>query len=148
MRAVHRLQILHRIPVVLDKDDCIRPRQRQPKSTNMCGEKQAVDARVRVERLHDRMPLVRVRRAVEAHVRHRGHVLLEEVALDDVEHLLHLAEDQHTVLRERARPSLLGIHQLGLGRVAGRARRKADTAIQEELSREKNQPWDESREIP
>ena len=99
----------------------------------MCREQEAIDTWVRVERLYDRMSLVGIGGAVEAHVRNRGHVLLEEVGLDDVEHLLHLAKDEHTVLGERPRPRLLRIHQFGLGGVARRTGCEPDAAVEKEL---------------
>ena len=134
MCTVHRLEILHRVPVVLHEDDRVRAGEREAEPADMRREQEAVDARVRVERLHDRVSLVRVRRAVETHVRHRRHVLLEQVRLDDVQHLLHLAEDQHPVLRERARARLLRVDELRFARVARGTRRKADAAVEQQLT--------------
>lgn len=134
MRTIHGLEVLHRVPVVFDEDDRVRPGERETQPTDMCRQQEAVDTRVRVERLHDRVALLGVRPAIEPHVRHRGHVLLEEVRLDDVEHLLHLAEDEHAVLRERAVARLVGVDELRLRRVAGRASRDTDTAVDEKLA--------------
>lgn len=100
MGSVHSLQILHGIPVVFDENDRVRSRQRQAQSTNMGRQKQTINAWVRVEGLHDSMSLLRVGTSVQAHVRDRRHVVFEEVGLDDVDHLLHLTEDEHAMLRE------------------------------------------------
>lgn len=134
MRTVHGLQVLHRVPVVLDEDDRVRPGERETQPTDVCCQQEAVDTWVRVERLNDRVALLGVRPAVEPHVRHRRHMLLEEVRLDNVEHLLHLAEDEHAMLREGAVARLVGVHELGLRRVTGRASRDTDTAVDKELA--------------
>ena len=63
-------------------------------------------------------------------------MLLEQVGLDDVKHLLHLAEDENAMLRERARGRLLGIDEFGLRRIARCTRRKADAAVDEKLAAE------------
>ena len=83
---------------MLHEDDSIRSRQGQSQATDMGSEKQAVDTWVGVERLDDRVSLVRIRAPIQAHVRDRRHVLLEQVGLDYIDHLLHLAEDENAVL--------------------------------------------------
>ena len=100
----------------------------------MRREQEAIDTGIRVEGLDYRMTLVGVSGAVETHVRDRGHVLLEQVRLDDIEHLLHLAEDEHTVLRERPCRSLLGIHELRLRRIASGPGCESYTAVDKELA--------------
>ena len=44
------------------------------------------------------MTFVGVSGAVETHVRDRGHVLLEQVRLDNIEHLFELTEYQDAML--------------------------------------------------
>ena len=99
VRAVHGLQVLARVPVVLHEDDRVGAREREAEAADLRREQQHVDARVGIECLHDAVALLRRHAAVEAHVRHVGHVAAEEVVLDDVEHLLDLAEDQDAMLR-------------------------------------------------
>ena len=65
----------------------------ESESTDVRREEEAVDRRVRVERLDDGVALRDVCRAVHAHVRDGRHRGAEEVVLDDVEHLLELAEE-------------------------------------------------------
>ena len=135
MRPIHSLQIFHGIPIMLDENDSVGTRQCQPQSSNVRREEQTIDTRIRVERLHDCVPLARVRTTVETHVRHGRHVRSEEVRLDDVQHLLHLAEDQHAVLREGAPARRrLGVREFALQGVSRRAWRTADTAVNEQLS--------------
>ena len=100
----------------------------------MRREQEAIDTGIRVEGLDYRMTLVGVSGAVETHVRDRGHVLLEQVRLDNIEHLLHLAEDEHAMLREGARGRFLGINELGLRRIARCTRREANAAVDEKLT--------------
>ena len=57
-----------------------------------------VNIRVRVECLHDCVALQRVCR-IQPHGLYHWHVLLEEVGLNDVNHSVRLAEDEHAVLR-------------------------------------------------
>lgn len=98
MGPIHRLEVLHRVPVMLNEYDGIRSRQGQSQATDVGCEKQAVDTGVGVERLDNGMALLRIRTSIQAHVRDRRHVLLEQVGLDDVDHLLHLTEDEDAVL--------------------------------------------------
>ena len=37
--AIHRLQVFHRVPVVLDKDDRVCTSQGQAKTADVCGQK-------------------------------------------------------------------------------------------------------------
>ena len=53
VRSVHRLHILHRIPVVLNEYYRISSRKCQAKTTDVCREQQTVNARIRIECLHD-----------------------------------------------------------------------------------------------
>ena len=68
------------------------------------------------------MALVRIRASVEPHVGHGRHVLLEEIRLDDVQHLLHLTEDEHAVLRECAGRGRVRVGQVVLPAVAAMKR--------------------------
>ena len=74
--------------------------QRESQSTNVSREQETVDAGVGIERLNDSMTLVRVSASIQSHVCHGREVLLEEICLDDVQHLLHLTKDQHAMLGE------------------------------------------------
>lgn len=134
MRSVHRLDILHRIPVVLHKYHGIRSRKRQSKATNVCREQQTVDAGIRIERLHDGMSFVGLGSTVQAHVRNGRHMLFEEVTFNDIQHLLHLTEDKTTVLGERPASRLLHIDKFTLPCLRCNAGTQPDTAIMEELS--------------
>ena len=93
MSTVHGLQILHWIPVVFHEDNRIGARERQPKSSNVRREEKTVDTRVRVERLHNGMALVRIRAPIQTHVSNGRHVLLKKHILNDIQHLLHLTEN-------------------------------------------------------
>lgn len=99
MGTVHRLQVLHRVPVVFDEDDGVGTGQVETKTTDLGGEEEDVDTGVGVEGLDNTVPLGRVGGAVHPHVRERGHVRLEQIRLDDVKHRLELAEDEDPVLR-------------------------------------------------
>eukprot|EP00961_Rhodomonas_salina_P244099 3298208-Rhodomonas_salina.2 len=129
MCTVHGLEVAHRVPVVLDEDDGVGARQVEPQPPDVRGQEQHVDGRVAVELLlHLEAPRVR-RPAVHAQVRHRRHARAEQILFDDVQHHLHLAEDQHSVLRPgpppvRPEPVRPG-HGLAL---------HADPAVPEQLS--------------
>ena len=54
--AIHGLQILHRIPIVLDEDDRIGSRQVQSETTNLSCQQQHVDRWILIEPFHHQMP--------------------------------------------------------------------------------------------
>lgn len=95
----------------------------------MRGQQQAINTRIGIERLDDRVSLHRVRRTVEAHVRHTRHMLLEEVVLDDIDHLSYLAENEHAVLRDDAGGGLFGFDEFALAAVERRGSACANAAI-------------------
>lgn len=84
MSAVHGLKILHWVPIMLHKDDCVGARKCQAKSSNMSGKEKTVDARVGVERLNNGMALVRIRTPIQTHVSDQRHVLLEKDVLNNI----------------------------------------------------------------
>ena len=92
MGAIHGLEILHRIPVMLNKDNRVSARKCQPKPPNVGREEKTVDARIGVERLDNGVALVRIRAPIQTHVSNGRHVFLEKHILDNVEHLFHLTE--------------------------------------------------------
>ena len=100
MGSIHRLKILHRVPVVLDEDDRVRSREIESESSDLRREKKDVDTGVRVEGLDDSVSFGRIRRTIHPHVGDRRHVGSEEVVLDDVEHRLELTEDEDSMLRD------------------------------------------------
>ena len=100
MSSIHSLQILHRVPIVLDEDDRIRSCEVESESSDLRREKENVDAGIRVEGLDDSVSFGRIRRTVHPHVGDRRHVGSEEVVLDDVKHRLELAEDEDSMLRD------------------------------------------------
>jgi hypothetical protein len=134
MCAVHRLKILHGIPIVFDEDDCVGAGERQAKASNVSGEKQTIDTWVRVERLDHSMTLAGVSTTIKPHVRDGGHMFVEEVRLDDIEHLLHLAEDQDAVLRKRAPLLGLSVNEFTFARIDASIRSPPDAAIGQNLS--------------
>jgi len=58
----------------------------------------------------------------------------EQVAFDDVQHLLHLTEDETTVLRKRPASRFLRIDEFALPHLCRGARTQPDTAVVKELS--------------
>lgn len=64
----------------------------------MSSQKEAINTRISVERLDNCMSFVGIDTSIQPHVGDRGHSLFEEVVLDDVEHELHLTEDEASVL--------------------------------------------------
>ena len=64
VRAVHRLPVLGRVPVVLDKYDRVGAGQREPKPANRGGQQQQVDGWVIVERVRHRLAFGRRHAAV------------------------------------------------------------------------------------
>jgi hypothetical protein len=122
MSPVHGLQILHGIPVVVDKDDGIGTCQIETETSDRSGQQEDIDARIGIVGLHNGMSLFRVDRTVHAHVCHGRHVLRKEGGLDQVEHWPHLTKDQDSVT------SVLFLAE-------------ADTAIVEQLS-VSAKPWE------
>jgi len=61
-------------------------------------------------------------------------MLFEQVAFDDVQHLLHLAEDETTVLGKRPASRFLRIDQFALPHLCRDARAQPDTTVVKELS--------------
>jgi hypothetical protein len=139
MRPIHRLQILHGVPVVLHKDDRIRPRQIQPEPSDLGRQQQHVDARIGIERLDDAVSFGGVGRPIETHVREGGEMAGEEVGLDDVEHGLELAEDEDSMLGRGGEGEGVGFG--GSGRAG--ARRGgfgvADAAVEEDLPKRRRE---------
>jgi len=62
----------------------------------------------------------------------------EQVAFNDVQHLLHLAEDKATVLRKRPASRFIRIEEFTLPRLCRDARAQPDTAVVKELSESLN----------
>jgi len=58
MRSVHRLNVLHGVPVVLHENYRIGSRKRQSKATDMGREQKTINAWIRIERLHDSVSFV------------------------------------------------------------------------------------------
>jgi hypothetical protein len=96
--AVHGLQIFHGVPVVLHEDHRVRCLQIEAQSSHSGGEQHAIDRDVVVEACHQLCALIGGHGAVESHVGDGGHVRLEEVLFDNIEHGLHLTEDEHAML--------------------------------------------------
>lgn len=126
MRPVHGLQILLRVPVVLHEDDRIRPRQIQPQPAHARRQQQAVIARIRVELIDNRLPLGSFDAAVETKELYAREKFADDVVLDDIEHFLHLAEDEGAVLADVVG---FGANLAGVGGGGG-----ADTAVDEEIA--------------
>lgn len=126
MRPIHRLQVLHRIPVVLDEDDGVRTGQVESEPADVGRQEQAVDGRVRVEGLAHGVTFRDIGSTVQAHIGHVRHHFAQQVMLDNVEHSLLLTEDQSPVLRESA----VRFGSVGAGGRIG----SADTTVEEDLS--------------
>ncbi len=98
MRPVHRLQILHGVPIVIHEDHRVRSCQIQSQTADTGCEEQDIDARVVVEPLDDSMALSRIGGTVHPHVGHGRHELGEQIPLDQVEHRTQLAENKGAML--------------------------------------------------
>lgn len=61
-------------------------------------------------------------------------MLLEQIRLNDVDHLLHLTEDEDSMLRERSCCARLRVQELALRTFARQRRIGADPAICEKLT--------------
>lgn len=86
---------------MFNKDHSVGTGEGEPEPTNVCRQQQAVDTGVRIERLHDSVTLGGVGTAVQTHIGDGRHMWLEQILLDNVQHLLHLTEDKDTMLRHR-----------------------------------------------
>jgi hypothetical protein len=95
---IHRLHIFGRVPIVINEDHSIRPRQRQSQSSYARRQQEHIDARIGIKGLDDVVSFHGFRTSVQTHERYAGHVRDEELILDDVQHLAGLAEDQDAVL--------------------------------------------------
>lgn len=122
MRPVHGLQILHRIPIVLDEDDSISARQIETETADVRRKQEDVDRRVGIEGLDDAMALSRRCTAVHAHVRHARHVATQQLVFDEVEHLANLTKDEDAM---RCRCAIVECVCVG--------RRSTDTAVEKDL---------------
>lgn len=96
--AVHGLQILHRVPVVLEEDDRVGAGEVEPEPADVSGQQHEVDARVLVEGRHHLVALALVRLAVHPRVGHAGHVHTQQVRLQHVQHARALGKDERPVL--------------------------------------------------
>lgn len=67
-------------------------------TANMSSQQQAVDTWISIEGLNDRVPLARLSSSVEAHIRDGRHMRLEQIGLNDIQHLLHLTKDEDTMV--------------------------------------------------
>ena len=85
VRSVHGLQVLLRIPVVLDKYDRVGAGQVETEAAHLGREQQHVYAGIRVEALHDAEAFARRHAAVQSQVAHVVH-LAQQLALDQVDH--------------------------------------------------------------
>lgn len=103
----------------------------------MGSEQQAVNARVRVERLNYGMTFARISLAVKPHICYGWHVLLEQISFDDVEHLLHLTENENAMLRKRSAGVRNCINQLALAGVIDTGGTPTDAAVSQELTARK-----------
>lgn len=99
---------------MFDENDGIRASQGQTQTTHMGSEKQTIDTRVGVEGLNNGMPFVGIGGTIKSHIGHRWHMLPEEIILNDVDHLLHLTEDQDSMLRESAARCGFRVSELAL----------------------------------
>ena len=70
--SVHRLQVLHGVPVVFDEDDGVRPGEVEAQPAHAGAEKQEVNAGVSVELGHNGVALVGRHRPVQSEVAHGG----------------------------------------------------------------------------
>lgn len=87
---------------MLHKNNRVSTRQGETQPAYVCRKEETVNTGVRVERLHYGMSLIGVCLSVQAHIGHRRHVRFEKIVFDDVQHLLHLTEDQDSMLTERS----------------------------------------------
>lgn len=127
MRPIHRLQIPHRVPIMLHKHDRVRARQVQAQPTHLCSEQQDVDGGIGVECLGDGVSAGGGGRAVHAEVGERREVGEEEGGDDEVEEGLELAEDEDSVRWGWG----VEVRGRGEGSFGGR---ETDAAVVEDLS--------------
>lgn len=95
----------------------------------MGSEQQAVDARVGVERLDYGMTFARISLTIKPHICYGRHVLFEQVCFDDVEHLLHLTENEDAMLRKRSARVRNCINQFALAGVIDAGGTTTDAAV-------------------
>lgn len=81
---VHRLQVLHWIPIVLHEYNRISPCQIQSQTTHLRRQQQHVDRWIVVEPRDDRMSLSGRNGTVQTQIRDTGHVFLEKIIFDYV----------------------------------------------------------------
>lgn len=115
---------------MFNEDDRVGTSEGQPETSYMRRQQQAVDTRIGVECLNGRMALIRIDRTIKSHISDFGHQSLEEVGLDHLNHLLHLAEDKNTMAGEGA----TGIDKVLCFFIL----RTSDAAVVQELSRSIN----------
>lgn len=83
---------------MLHENYCIRPCQVQTEASHTCRQQQDIVARVCVELIHDILPFVCFDAAVQSQVLDAREQFAEDVVLNNVEHFLHLAENESAVL--------------------------------------------------
>ena len=86
---------------MLDKDDGISAGQGKAQTTDRRRKQENINAWIGIKGLYNAVPTITAYCAVQAEVRHLGHERAEQVLLNDIEHVPHLAENQHAVLRHR-----------------------------------------------
>lgn len=90
VRSILRLQVLVRVPVAVEQDDCVGALQVEPQPTCARGQHKKVKGRVRgVELLNHAGPGLGARRAVKPQVANPAH---QQVVLENGDHLRHLAK--------------------------------------------------------
>lgn len=87
---------------MFDEDNSVGTSESETETTDVSRQQQTVDTGIGVERLYSGVSLVGIHRPVEAHVGDFRHQSLEQVRLDDLNHLFHLAEDEDSMTRECA----------------------------------------------
>jgi hypothetical protein len=116
---------------MLDKDDGISTGQVEAQTTDTCRQQQDIIRRVRVELVDNVLALLGWNTTVQPHKLHTRQQLLKNVVLDHVEHLLHLTEDERTVLRDGFGKIAVSCHRL----VSSHVRRTDATIHQQILQR-------------
>jgi hypothetical protein len=108
MGAIHSLDILLRVPVMLNEDDSVSTSQIETETTDTGSQEQGIVGRVRVELVDNVLTLLSRDRTVEAHELNARKQLLEHSGLNHVKHLLHLTEDESAMLRDSLRQVAVG----------------------------------------
>ena len=77
MSAIHSLDVLLRIPVMLDKDDSVGTSQVQTKTTNTSSQQERIVGWIRVELVDNVLTLLSRNCTIESHELYAGKQLLE-----------------------------------------------------------------------